>query len=122
MPPGRCLAPLLFCLGTRPIQAANWRAEWNWVGSVTVAKPEVCAVATIAEAVIGPMPGMVASRWLALLPLCQAMIAASTFFTRSPNVSSSAANPPSASQASAGTLAVSSPMGTATRSATRAMP
>ena len=57
MPPCRSLPPLEFCFGTSPIQAARCRPVRNWVGSVMDA--------TIAEAVIGPMPGMVASRRLA---------------------------------------------------------
>jgi hypothetical protein len=47
-------------------------------------------VATTADAVIGPTPGIVASRRLALLSLCQATIATSISFTRLSSASSSA--------------------------------
>jgi tripartite-type tricarboxylate transporter receptor subunit TctC len=52
---------MLFCFGTRPIQAAKCRAEAKFDTSPTVA--------TIADAVIGPMPGIAARRRLATLPL-----------------------------------------------------
>ncbi|WP_254454295.1 hypothetical protein [Siccirubricoccus sp. G192] len=52
--------------------------------------------ATIAEAVIGPTPEMIASRRLASLSLCQARIAASIAPTRLPSASNSATSPLSA--------------------------
>jgi len=79
-------------------------------------------MATIADALIGPTPGIVASRRLASLSLCHVTIATSISFTRLSSASSSAANPRSAWRASAGTFVVSSPNSTAIRSATRAMP
>jgi hypothetical protein len=54
-------------------------------------------VATIADAVIGPTPGIVASRRLASLSLCHLTIATSISFTRLSSASCSAANPRSAS-------------------------
>src|SRR5262249_23559906 len=54
--PRRVLPPVEFCRGTRPSHAANSRPLRNAVGSTTVA--------AIAVAMIGPMPGMVARRWL----------------------------------------------------------
>src|SRR5438045_2258065 len=65
MPPRRCLPPVEFCRGTRPSQAANSRPLRNPLGSATLA--------AIAVAMIGPMPGIVARRWLTGLLLCQAM-------------------------------------------------
>jgi hypothetical protein len=50
------LPPVEFCRGTRPSQAANSRPLRKPLGSVTVA--------AIAVAMIGPMPGILASRWL----------------------------------------------------------
>src|SRR3954471_5145869 len=56
MPPSRVLPPVEFCRGTRPSHAANSRPLRNAIGSTTVA--------AIAVAIIGPIPGMVAKRWL----------------------------------------------------------
>src|SRR5215813_1714149 len=61
----RCLPPVEFCRGTRPSQAANSRPLRKPLGSTTVA--------AMAVAMIGPMPGMLARRWLTGLLLCQAM-------------------------------------------------
>lgn len=66
MPDCRCFPPLLFCLGTRPSQAAKCRADWKFGGSVTIA--------TIADAVMGPTPGIVLSLLLTSLSLCQSRI------------------------------------------------
>jgi hypothetical protein len=52
--PRRVFPPVEFCRGTRPSQAANCRAVLNRLISTTVA--------TISDAVIGPMPGIVARR------------------------------------------------------------
>src|SRR5207342_3709446 len=54
--PRRFLPPVEFCRGTRPSQAANSRPLRKPLGSVTVA--------AIAVAMIGPMPGTLARRWL----------------------------------------------------------
>jgi hypothetical protein len=62
----------------------------------------------IADAVIGPTPGIAASRRLASLSLCHLTIDPSICFTRLCSASSSVANPRSASRASAGTFVVSS--------------
>ena len=59
------LALVEFFRGTRPSEAANSRPLRKPLGSVTVA--------AIAVAMIGPMPGIVASRWLTGLLLCQAI-------------------------------------------------
>src|SRR5262245_45948524 len=64
-PPRRCLPPVEFCRGTRPSQAANSRPLRKPLGSTTVA--------AMAVAMIGPMPGTLARRWLTGLLLCQAM-------------------------------------------------
>src|SRR4051812_43656923 len=66
MPLNRSLPPLECCRGTSPSHAANWRPFLNADGSGTVA--------AIAEAVIGPMPGIVARLQLASSDLCQARI------------------------------------------------
>src|SRR3954451_12261530 len=66
MPLNRSLPPLECCRGTSPSHAANWRPFLNADGSGTVA--------AIAEAVIGPMPGIVARLQLASFDLCQARI------------------------------------------------
>src|SRR6516162_3292977 len=65
IPPRRCLPPVEFCRGTRPSQAANSRPLRKPPGSTTVA--------AMAVAMIGPMPGTLARRWLTGLLLCQAM-------------------------------------------------
>ncbi len=57
--PSRCLPPLEFCRGTNPSHAARCRPLLKTDGSVTVAERT--------DAVIGPMPGIVASRRLASL-------------------------------------------------------
>ncbi len=62
--PMRCLPPVEFCLGTRPIQAASSRPFLKTSGSVMEAAR--------ALAVIGPMPGMVSRRRLASFDRCQA--------------------------------------------------
>src|SRR5262249_44817979 len=65
IPPRRCLPPVEFCRGTRPSQAGNSRP---------LRKPLASAnVAARAGAMIGPMPGTLARRWLTGLLLCQAM-------------------------------------------------
>src|SRR5262249_35159318 len=56
IPPRRCLPPVEFCRGTRPSQAANSRPLRKPLGSTTVA--------AMAVAMIGPMPGTLARRWL----------------------------------------------------------
>src|SRR6187397_1568267 len=56
MPPNRFLPPVEFWRGTRPSHAANSRPLRNPLGSTTVA--------AMAVAMIGPMPGMLARRWL----------------------------------------------------------
>ena len=66
MPPCRDLPPLLFCFGVRPQAADRCRAEVKLEASPIVA--------TTAEAVIGPTPGILASLWLASLPLCHSRI------------------------------------------------
>src|SRR5712675_2285845 len=63
MPPRRFLPPVEFCRGTRPSHAANSRPLRNSLGSATVA--------AIAVAMIGPIPGMVAS---ALMPSHQLLL------------------------------------------------
>src|SRR6185436_1944311 len=63
MPPNRFLPPVEFCRGTRPSHAANSRPLRKPLGSATIA--------AIAVAIMGPMPGIVAKRWLtgiALMP------------------------------------------------------
>jgi hypothetical protein len=50
----RIFPPVEFCRGTKPSQAANSRPERNTFGSATVV--------AMAVAMIGPMPGMLASR------------------------------------------------------------
>src|SRR5262249_38116957 len=65
IPPRGCLPPVEFCRGTRPSQAANSRPLRKPLGSTTVAARAV--------AMIGPMPGTLARRWLTGLLLCQAM-------------------------------------------------
>src|SRR5262249_7478529 len=67
MRPRRCRPPVEHCLGVRPRKAAKWRADLNSLALATVA--------TMAEAVILPTPGMVARRRLASLLRCQARIA-----------------------------------------------
>jgi hypothetical protein len=57
------LPPVEFCRGTRPSQAANSRPLRNMLGSATVAATAV--------ALMGPMPGMLAKRWLTGLVWCQ---------------------------------------------------
>src|SRR6516162_3077447 len=69
MRPRRCRPPVEHCFGVRPRKAAKWRADLNSVALATVA--------TMAEAVRLPTPGMVARRRLASLPRCQARIACS---------------------------------------------
>lgn len=54
MPPSLCLPPDEFCRGVSPSQAANSRPDRNADGSGIVAAKAV--------AVIGPIPGMVASK------------------------------------------------------------
>src|SRR5215472_353295 len=65
IPPRRYLPPVECCRGTRPSQAANSRPLRKPLGSTTVA--------AMAVAMIGPMPGTLARRWLTGLLLCQAM-------------------------------------------------
>ena len=114
-PPLALFAALLCCSAPARSRPARCRAERNWKGSVIVA--------TIADAVIGPTPGIAASSTARLVVFVPAMIAPSISFTR-PSSASSCANqfPRSAWRASAGTVVVSSPNGTATRSATRLCP
>jgi len=66
MPACRSLPPLLWARGVRPSHAANCRPERKSVGSG--------ALAAMALAVIGPIPGMVASRRLVASCRCQASI------------------------------------------------
>src|SRR5260370_26493723 len=54
MPPSRIFPSVEFCRGTKPSQAANSRPERNTFGSATVV--------AMAVAMMGPMPGMLASR------------------------------------------------------------
>src|SRR5262249_1007822 len=54
MRPRRCRPPVEHCLGVRPRKAAKWRADLNSVALATVA--------TMAEAVILPTPGMCSRR------------------------------------------------------------
>ena len=49
-------APVEFCGGTRPSQAANSQPLRKPLGSATMA--------AMAVAMMGPMPGIVANRWL----------------------------------------------------------
>src|ERR1700756_3133010 len=56
MPPSRGFPPVEFCRGTSPSQAANSRPLRKPLGSTTVA--------AMAVAMIGPMPGTLARRWL----------------------------------------------------------
>src|SRR3954452_13279357 len=65
MPPNRFLPPVEFCRGTRPSHAANSRPRRNPLGSATIAATAV--------AIMGPMPGIVAKRWLTELLLGQAI-------------------------------------------------
>src|SRR4029078_10231879 len=65
MPPRRCLPPVESCRGTRPSQAANSRLLRKPLGSATLA--------AIALAMIGPMPGIVARRWLSGVRFAHAM-------------------------------------------------
>ncbi len=54
--PSRVFPPVEFCRGTKPSQAAKCRAVLSKLISTTVA--------AISDAVIGPMPGIVARRLL----------------------------------------------------------
>ena len=63
IPPNRFLPPVEFWRGTRPSHAANSRPLRKPLGSATIA--------AIAVAMMGPMPGIVAKRWLTGLLLCQ---------------------------------------------------
>jgi hypothetical protein len=56
IPARRSLPPLEWDRGVNPSHAAKWRADLNWLASVTLA--------TSADAVTGPMPGIEASRLL----------------------------------------------------------
>src|SRR3954453_2309955 len=56
IPPRRLLPPVEFCRGTKPSHAANSRPLRKPLGSATIA--------AIAVAMMGPMPGIVAKRWL----------------------------------------------------------
>lgn len=62
-PPEPILFSDEFCRGTRPSQAASCRPDLNREASVTVA--------TIALAVIGPIPGIVSRRRLNSCEQCQ---------------------------------------------------
>lgn len=64
--PDRSLPPKLFALGVSPSQAASWRPDRIKDASDTAAD--------IADAVIGPTPGIVASLWLVSSVRCHAMI------------------------------------------------
>ena len=70
IPPCLALPPLLFCLGVSPKAAERCRPEVKFEASPIVA--------TTAEAVIGPTPGIFANRRLASLPLCHSRISASS--------------------------------------------
>lgn len=63
------MPPVGLCLGTSPSQEANSLPLRNVFGSATFA--------AIAVAMIGPIPGMVARRWLTGLLLCHARTCAS---------------------------------------------
>jgi len=54
IPPSRVFPLVEFCRGTKPSQAANSRPERKTFGSATVV--------AIAVAIMGPIPGMLASR------------------------------------------------------------
>src|SRR4029079_16928985 len=97
MPPRRCLPPVEFCRGTRPSQAANSRPLRKPPGSATLA--------AIALAMIGPMPGIVARRWLTGLLLCQAMSCFSTAATAPSSCSICAASTSSTWRAKSGSRA-----------------
>ena len=83
------------CVAWAPARSRRRTAGRSGTGWASV------TVATIAEAVIGPTPGMVASRRLASLSLCQARIAASTSVTRCP-APQLRSQPPKACRASVG--------------------
>ena len=55
-PPNGFLPPVEFCGGTRPSQAANSQPLRKPLGSATMA--------AMAVPMMGPMPGIVANRWL----------------------------------------------------------
>src|SRR5215472_5016232 len=95
--PRRCLPPVEFCRGTRPSQAANSRPLRKPLGSTTVAARAV--------AMIGPMPGTLASRWLTGLLLCQAMSCFSIAATATSKCSICAANTCSTWRAKSGSRA-----------------
>src|SRR5881394_749765 len=97
IPPRRCLPPVEFCRGTRPSQAANSRPLRKPLGSTTVA--------TMAVAMIGPMPRTLARRWLTGLLLCQAMSCFSIAATAASSCSICAASTCSTWRAKSGTRA-----------------
>src|SRR5262249_42559401 len=97
MPPRRCLPPVEFCRGTRPSQAANSRPLRKPLGSTTVA--------AMAVAMIGPMPGTLARRWLTGLLLCQAMSCFSIAATAASSCSICAASTCSTWRAKSGSRA-----------------
>ena len=79
-------------------------------------------VAAIADAVIGPMPGILASRRLMAFVLCSRTITASTASIRFSRACSSAIRPRNASRANAGTTASSASCSRLIRSTTRCRP
>jgi hypothetical protein len=97
--PSFCLPPLECCRGVRLIQAANSRPDLNAPGSAMVA--------AIADAVIGPMPGMVASRQLTAFALLLAHDDRLNHLDGLSSACSSAIRLLSASRANAGTSASS---------------
>src|SRR3954447_8687319 len=103
MPLNRSLPPLEFCRGTSPSHAANWRPFLKADGLETEA--------AIAEAVIEPMPGIVARLQLASSDLCQARICRSSTSIRLSHSSIwSSAICQSAARANTGTSALSRPV------------
>src|SRR6516164_1997405 len=97
IPPRRCLPPVEVCRGTRPNQAANSRPLRKPLGSTTVA--------AMAVAMIGPMPGTLARRWLTGLLLCQAMSCFSIAATAASSCSICAASTCSTWRAKSGSRA-----------------
>ena len=94
MRPMRCLSPLQSAFGVSPSEAANWRPDVNWCGSVTEAAS--------ADAVMKPIPGMVFSRLASSLPRNQDFISSSSVAMRACNARICSAKEMTILQASAG--------------------
>ena len=114
MRPSRWRPPVECSFGVSPRNAAKWRADLN--------SPGLPTVATIAEAVMVPTPGMVASRRLASLLRCQVWIARSIPLMRRCRSQSWSATAVIAILASWGTRLSASSLMTPISSVTRLIP